>query len=198
MLRLPGELAPGRRRPLGTAARPGRVLGALGQRGRLQAAPRHQVPRWLGFQRRRRQVQRRPLDEAPQSIAKSNLRTVNTENPAEVVDDYTVKINLTAAGSILSALSDAAREAGIFSKVAHQKLGDDGMNLQAVALTPFLFDQFQSGSQLILRRTRTTGRRVWTAATAAAIASSQLSPLRRDEVGNSDIAQLLRGRDVPP
>ena len=66
---------------------------------------------------------------------------------------FLMPATLTApAGSILSALSDAARETGIFSKVAHQKLGDDGMNLQAVGTGPFVFEQFQSGSQLIVNK----------------------------------------------
>ena len=141
----------------------------------------------------------------PRSIAKSNLRTVNTENPAEVVDDYTVKINLTGpAGSLLSALSDGARETGIFSKAAHQKLGDDGMNLQAVGTGPFLFDQFQSGSQLILKKNPNYWEKGLDGQPLPYLDGIHYRFVPDDSVrfvemksGNSDIAQLLRGRDVP-
>jgi peptide/nickel transport system substrate-binding protein len=141
----------------------------------------------------------------PKSIAKSNLRTVSTENPAEVVDDYTVKINLTApAGSLLSALSDGARETGIFSKAAHQKLGDEGMNLQAVGTGPFLFDQFQSGSQLILKKNPNYWEKGLDGQPLPYLDGIHYRFVPDDSVrfvemksGNSDIAQLLRGRDVP-
>jgi peptide/nickel transport system substrate-binding protein len=141
----------------------------------------------------------------PKSIAKSNLRAVNAENPAEVVDDYTVKINLTApAGSLLSVLSDGARETGIFSKVAHQKLGDDGMNLQAVGTGPFVFEQFQSGSQLIVNKNPNYWEKGLDGQPLPYLDKIHYRFVPDDSVrfvelksGNADIAQLLRGRDVP-
>jgi peptide/nickel transport system substrate-binding protein len=141
----------------------------------------------------------------PKSIAKSNLRTVDAENPSEVVDDYTVKINLTApAGSLLSALSDGARETGIFSKAAHQKLGDDGMNLQAVGTGPFVFEQFQSGSQLIVNKNPNYWDKGLDGQALPYLDKIHYRFVPDDSVrfvemksGNADIAQLLRGRDVP-
>jgi peptide/nickel transport system substrate-binding protein len=141
----------------------------------------------------------------PKSIAKANLRTVSAENPAEVIDDYTVKINLTApAGSLLSALSDGARETGIFSKAAHQRLGDDGMNLQAVGTGPFVFDQFQSGSQLILKKNPNYWEKGLDGQPLPYLDGIHYRFVPDDSVrfvemksGNADIAQLLRGRDVP-
>jgi len=141
----------------------------------------------------------------PKSIAKSNLSTVNKDNPADVVDDYTVKINLTApAGNLLSALSDGARETGIFSKVAHQKLGDDGMNLQAVGTGPFVFDSFQSGSQLTVKKNPNYWDKGVDGQPLPYLDGINYRFVPDDSVrynelrsGNADIAQLLRGRDVP-
>ncbi len=92
----------------------------------------------------------------PKSLAKDNLLGVDDKSPATVVDDYTVKINLTGPnGALLAALSDATQTTGIASKAAFDKLGQDGLNLHAVGTGPFVFDQFQSGSQLVLNRNET-------------------------------------------
>src|SRR5439155_10473262 len=72
---------------------------------------------------------------------------------AEVVDRYTVKINLGGAwAASLAALSDATRTTAIASRTAHDKLGDDGLSKQAVGSGPFIFESWQPGQQLTLRR----------------------------------------------
>ncbi|MDQ6673230.1 MAG: ABC transporter substrate-binding protein [Chloroflexota bacterium] len=89
----------------------------------------------------------------PKSLARDNLLGVDDKNPASVVDDYTLKINLTGPnGALLAALSDATATTGIASPAAFDKLGQDGLNLQAVGTGPFVFEQFQSGSQLVVNR----------------------------------------------
>ncbi len=89
----------------------------------------------------------------PKSLARDNLLGVDDKNPATVVDDYTLKINLTGPnGALLGALSDATGTTGIASRAAFEKLGQDGLNLQAVGTGPFVFEQFQSGSQLVVNR----------------------------------------------
>jgi peptide/nickel transport system substrate-binding protein len=141
----------------------------------------------------------------PKSIAKNFLATVNKDNPSEVVDDYTVKINLTApAGPLLAVLSDGERETGIFSKAAHQKLGDDGMNLQAVGTGPFIFDQFQSGSLLNVKKNPNYWDKGLDGQPLPYLDAINYRFVPDDSVrfnelrsGNADIAMLLRGRDVP-
>ncbi|MGI9146557.1 MAG: ABC transporter substrate-binding protein [Chloroflexota bacterium] len=89
----------------------------------------------------------------PKSLARDTLLGVDDKNPATVVDDYTLNINLGGAnGALLAALSDASRNTGIASKAAFDKLGADGLNLHAVGTGPFVFEQFQSGSQLVVNR----------------------------------------------
>jgi ABC-type transport system substrate-binding protein len=89
----------------------------------------------------------------PKSLALTNLLGVDEKNPATVIDDYTVKINLTGPdAALLAALSDATQTTGIASKAAFDKMGQDGLNLHAVGTGPFVFEQFQSGAQLTLSR----------------------------------------------
>ncbi|MFN8524029.1 MAG: ABC transporter substrate-binding protein [Chloroflexota bacterium] len=141
----------------------------------------------------------------PKSLAKSDLAFIATDTPAEVVDDYTVKINLKApAGPLLATLSNAFRTTGIVSKTAYEKLGDAGLNLQAVGTGPFMWESFQSGAQLVVKK----NPNYW-----AKGADGQPLPyldgvtyrfvpddsVRFTEVrsGNADICELIRGRDVP-
>jgi ABC-type transport system substrate-binding protein len=89
----------------------------------------------------------------PKSLARDNLLGVDDKNPATVVDDYTVRINLNGAnGALLAALSDASRNTGIASQAAFDTMKEDGLNLHAVGTGPFVFEQFQSGSQLVVNR----------------------------------------------
>ncbi len=141
----------------------------------------------------------------PKSLAKSQLLAVATEKPAEVVDDYTVKINLKGpAGSLLSVMSDAQRETAIASKTAHEKLGDEGMVLQAVGSGPFVFEQWQSGSQLIINKNPNYWDKAPDGSPFPYLDKIHYRFVPDDSVrftelrsGNADIAQLLRGRDVP-
>ncbi|MGE3270708.1 MAG: ABC transporter substrate-binding protein [Chloroflexota bacterium] len=140
----------------------------------------------------------------PKSLAKSQLLVVNKEKPAEVVDDYTVKINLTApAGSLLAVLSDAQRETGIASKVAGEKLGDE-LGLQAVGSGPFIFQEWQSGSQLIVNKNPNYWDKAPDGSPYPYLDKIHYRFVPDDSVrfvelrsGSADIAQLIRGRDVP-
>jgi ABC-type transport system substrate-binding protein len=141
----------------------------------------------------------------PKSLAKVQLQAVNAENPAEVVDPYTVKINLKSpAGSLLAVLSEAQRETGIFSKAAHEKLGDDGMALQAVGTGPFIFQEWQSGSQFIVNKNPNYWDKGVDGQPLPYLDKIHYRFVPDDSVrfvelksGNADIAQLIRGRDVP-
>ena len=91
----------------------------------------------------------------PKSLAKDILLGVDEANPATVLDDYTVQINLKGPnGALLAAVSDAASNSntGITSKTAFETMGQDGLNLRAVGTGPFAFEQFQSGAQLSVTR----------------------------------------------
>jgi ABC-type transport system substrate-binding protein len=130
---------------------------------------------------------------------------VDTNIPAEVVDDYTVKINLKSpGGSLLSALSEAQRETGIVSKAAYEKLGDDGMAIQAVGTGPYVFEQFQAGSQFIINKNPNYWDKGVDGQPLPYMDKIHYRFVPDDSVrftelrsGNADIAQLLRGRDVP-
>ena len=141
----------------------------------------------------------------PKSLAKSQLQAVAKEKSAEVVDEYTVKINLTApAGSLLAVLSDAQRETGIASKAAHAKLGDDGLNLQAVGSGPFIFQEWQSGSQFIVNKNPNYWEKGLDGQPLPYLDKIHYRFVPDDSTrfvemrsGSADIGQLFRGRDVP-
>ena len=89
----------------------------------------------------------------PKSIAKVALEAIDATKPADVVDDYTVRINLKYAdGGLLAALSDAEATTAIVSKAAFDKLGADGLSRQAVGTGPFIFDTWQPNNQLAVKR----------------------------------------------
>jgi peptide/nickel transport system substrate-binding protein len=141
----------------------------------------------------------------PKSLARTNLGGVAVDKPAEVVDDYTVRINLTGSfGSLLSAVSDATETTGIASPTAYQQLGEDGIRQRAVGSGPFTFVAWQSGGQLSLKR----NPNYWEVG-----ADGQPLPYLEEIVyrfvpddsvrvaemrsTSADITDLMRGRDVP-
>ncbi len=89
----------------------------------------------------------------PQSIAKNSLAGLDETNPAEVVDTYSVQLNLTApTGSLLTELSDLQRTTGIGSPTAFEEMGEDGIELHAVGTGPFIFDNWVTSSTLTAKR----------------------------------------------
>ncbi len=141
----------------------------------------------------------------PKSLAKTDLPGIDASNPAEVVDDYTLKINLKGPyGSLLAGLSDGTQTTGISSKVAYEKLGDDGMKLQAVGTGPFIFESWQSGAQLVVNKNPNYWDKGLDGQALPYVDkivyrfvpddSVRLNELRS---GNADVTELIRGRDVP-
>jgi len=141
----------------------------------------------------------------PKSLARDNLGAVAVDTPAEVVDDYTVKINLNAAfGSLLSAVSDATETTGITSMAAYQRLGEDGIRAQAVGSGPFMFDAWQSGNQLWLKRNPDYWEKAEDGQPLPYLDSIVYRFVPDDSVRlaemrstSADITDLIRGRDVP-
>jgi peptide/nickel transport system substrate-binding protein len=141
----------------------------------------------------------------PKSLAKSDLPGIDAANPAEVVDDYTVKINLKGPyGSLLAGLSDGTQTTGITSKVAYEKLGDDGMKLQAVGTGPFMFEAWQSGAQLSVNRNPSYWDKGLDGQALPYVDKIVYRFVPDDSVrfnelrsGNADFTELIRGRDVP-
>lgn len=141
----------------------------------------------------------------PRSLAKTDLTGIDPDRPADVVDDYTVKINLNGPfGSLLSGISDGTGTTAIASKAAHEKLGVDGMRLQAVGTGPYVFEQWQSGSQLVVNKNPNYWDKGLDGQALPYIDkivyrfvpddSVRLNELRS---GNADFTELIRGRDVP-
>jgi peptide/nickel transport system substrate-binding protein len=141
----------------------------------------------------------------PKSLAKSDLSFIDADKPAEVVDDNTVKINLkSAAGPLLTVLSNVARTTAIVSKAAHEKLGDAGLGLQAVGTGPFMWESFQSGAQLVVKKNPNYWEKGADGQPLPYLDGITYRFVPDDSVrftelrsGNADICELIRGRDVP-
>jgi peptide/nickel transport system substrate-binding protein len=89
----------------------------------------------------------------PKSVYKQELDAVVPDRPADVVDDYTVRVNLKgAAGSILALLSDGQQNSGIASKAAHENNGDEWLAANPVGTGPFIFEKWERGNQLVVNR----------------------------------------------
>jgi peptide/nickel transport system substrate-binding protein len=141
----------------------------------------------------------------PQSIAKNALEAIDEENPAEVVDEHTVQINLvSAAGSLLSQLSDLQRTTGIASPAAYERLGDEGVAREAVGSGPFVFQEWQTGAQVIVTRnqdywaTDENGNQLpYLDGVNYRWVSDDSVRLIEMRSGNGHFASFIRGRDVP-
>ena len=140
----------------------------------------------------------------PKSLARDNLLGVDDKNPASVVDDYTLKVNLSGPNAaLLAAISDASQTTGIASKAAYDQMGEDGLNLHAVGTGPFVFEQFQSGSQLVLNRNETYWDKDASGGAMPYLDKIIYRFVPNDSVrltemrsGNADITDTILGRDA--
>ena len=140
----------------------------------------------------------------PKSLAKDNLLGVDDKNPATVIDDYTFNINLTGPNAaLLAALSDATQTTGIASKTAYEQMGEDGLKLHAVGTGPFVFEQFQSGSQLVLNRNESYwdkdasgGALPYLDKIIYRFVPNDTVRLTEMRSGNADITDTILGRDA--
>ncbi len=90
----------------------------------------------------------------PKSQIKTNVGCVDPDKKAEVVDPYTVKINMRGpCGPFLSLLGTANfRLLGMASKAAVEKLGDDQFGRQPVGTGPFEFVEWKTADHVTLRK----------------------------------------------
>jgi len=141
----------------------------------------------------------------PQSLAATALEGIDPENPAEVIEDYVVQLNLIEPkGSLLIMLSDFERTTSIASPAAFEELGEDGVALRAVGTGPYVFEEWQTGAQLTVKKnenywdTDEAGNKLpyideityrWVTDDSVRLIEMQ--------TGNADVSSFIRGRDVP-
>ncbi len=143
----------------------------------------------------------------PRSGARETIESVDDDNPAQVLDKYTVQVNLKApAGSLLAEISSAATNntTGIFSKAAYEKLGDKAMERQPVGTGPFQFVKWESGNQLVLKRFDDYWEKGEDGKPLPYIDEVIYRFVPDDSVrlmemrtGNADFMELVPGKDVP-
>lgn len=94
----------------------------------------------------------------PQSIARTVIPNVDEDNPAEVVDELTCRMNLVAPdGAMLLNLSKIRSDTGIGSPTAFENIdreeeGDSIIIREAVGTGPFVFEEWVTGSHITLTR----------------------------------------------
>ena len=172
----------------------------------LKLRQRRQVPRRLGPERRRRRLEHQTWMQHPKSLAKTYLPGIDADNPCRGggrlhrQDQPEGTVRLVAGRRSRT----APQTTGISSKAAHQKLGDDGMNLQAVGTGPFIFEAWQSGAQFSVNKNPNYWDKGLDGQPLPYLDkiiyrfvpddSVRLNELRS---GNADFTELIRGRDVP-
>jgi peptide/nickel transport system substrate-binding protein len=146
----------------------------------------------------------------PQSLAIDEIATVDTDNPAEVVDEYTVQLNLAAPdGTLLINLSTQSRPTGIASPTAWEEVdreeeGDSIIMRQAVGTGPFVFEEWVTGSSVTVTRNENYWRIDDDGNQLPYVDGIRYDWVSDDSVrliemqaGDADVAEFIRGRDVP-
>lgn len=146
----------------------------------------------------------------PQSLAIQEIATVDTENPAEVIDDMTVQLNLNDPdGTLLINLSTQARPTAIASPTAWDEVdrdeeGDSVIMRQAVGTGPFVFQEWVTGSSVTVTRnenywrTDDEGNQLpYVDEIRSDWVSDDSVRLIEMQAGDADVTEFIRGRDVP-
>ena len=83
------------------------------------------------------------------SFARNSLRAVDVDNPATVIDDLTVRVNLTRPSSaVLTSLSDIQLETPMVSMAAAEANGEEWLKANPVGTGPFKFESWTTGDSL--------------------------------------------------
>lgn len=146
----------------------------------------------------------------PQSLAIDGIATVDTENPAEVIDEMTVQLNLAAPdGTLLVNLSTQARPTAIASPTAwdsvdREEEGDSIIMREAVGTGPFVFQEWVTGSSVTVTRNENYWRTDEQGNQLPFVDEVRYDWVSDDSVrliemqsGDADITEFIRGRDVP-
>ncbi|MCL5027208.1 MAG: ABC transporter substrate-binding protein [Chloroflexi bacterium] len=140
----------------------------------------------------------------PKSIAKKNLECVDPK-AIEVVDPYTLKVGFNyPCAPFLANVSNAMNESGMVSKVAQEKMGDDGLGRHPVGTGPFEFVEWLPNDHHTVKRFDGYWRKGADGKSLPYIDGITFRFIADDSVrllevksGNVDFTELIQGKDVP-
>ena len=143
--------------------------------------------------------------QAPDSFAATYLQAVDPENPAEVIDDLTVRLNLTRpSAGLLVSLSDVILETAIVSKAAADANGEEWLKANAVGTGPFRFVEWRTGDALEVTRNENYWQMgadeqplPYMDSMTYRIIISVATQFAEMRAGTADFMRNVPGRDVP-
>jgi len=139
------------------------------------------------------------------SFASNSLRAVDVENPATVIDDLTVRVNLTRpSAAVLTSLSDVQLETPMVSMAAAEANGEEWLKANPVGTGPFKFESWTTGDSLRVVR----NENYWEAGTDGQplpyldainyrIIVSVATGFAEMRAGTADWLRNIPGRDAP-
>jgi peptide/nickel transport system substrate-binding protein len=142
----------------------------------------------------------------PQSAVKPTLDAVKTGG-VEVVDDYTIRLNLKApSATLLTYISDngAKHSPLMYSKAAYDKMGEDKWRANPPGIGPFQMTENRGGDTLIAKRFDGYWMMGEDGKALPYIDGVRYRLIVDDSVrllelkaGNIDLVELMQGKDVP-
>ncbi len=143
----------------------------------------------------------------PKSTPAVDLECIDKKNPATVVDDYTVKVNLVyACAPLLAILSDGQSNTTTLmaSKAAFDKGGDEELQRRPVGTGPFAFSDRIPQDHMTVKRQESYWRMGDDGKPLPYVDGANYRFIPDDSVrmievrsGNQDLTALIQGKDIP-
>jgi ABC-type transport system substrate-binding protein len=139
------------------------------------------------------------------SFAATYLQAVDGENPAEALDEMTVRLNLTRpSAGLLVSLSDVILETPIVSKKAFDDNGAEWLQANPVGTGPFKFVEWRSGDALEVVRNENYWQMgedgepmPYVDGVTYRVIISVATEFAEMRAGTADFMRNVPGRDVP-
>lgn len=143
----------------------------------------------------------------PKSSAKEAVACIDPKKGVEVVDPYTIRLNLKApCGSLLATLApgSSSSRANMISKAAIDKMGEEKFAQNPVGSGPFQFSEAKTADYVVLKRFEGYWQKGADGQPLPYLDGVRIRLIIDDSVrllevksGNVDITDMIQGKDVP-